>query len=89
MSDASPTPASTAEPAWAKPGLGVYSLTLFAVALGVAWYAKSDNALLLMIGAVITNATTVVNYYFGSSSGSAAKTALMGATPTATSEKTP
>jgi len=40
--------------------------------------AKNDTAFNLMIGAVISNVTTVVGYYFGSSSGSAQKTALMG-----------
>ena len=82
MSGTSPTPApANGEPAWAKPGIGVYSLTLFVIGLGVAWWANDRTALDLMIGAVISNATTVVGYYFGSSAGSAAKTALMGATP--------
>lgn len=35
------------------------------------------DALLLMVGALGAMATSVVNYYFGSSSGSAAKTELL------------
>lgn len=80
MSGTTPTqPTATSEPRWAKPSIGVYSLTLFVLALGVAWWLKNDTALNLMIGAVISNASTVVNYYFGSSSGSARKTEQMGA----------
>ena len=75
MADAPPAPAS--EPAWAKPSIGVYSLTLFVIALAIAYVAKNDTALNLMIGAIITNGTTVVGYYFGSSSGSAQKSAMM------------
>jgi hypothetical protein len=38
---------------------------------------NKEQAFNLMIGAVISNATTIVGYYFGSSSGSAQKTALI------------
>lgn len=72
-----PSATPTVEPYWAKPSIGIFSLTLFMVALGVSWFAKTDTAFNLMIGAVISNATTVVGYYFGSSSGSAQKTALL------------
>lgn len=90
MSDTQPTtPQATQEPVWAKPGIGVYSLTLFAAALMVAWWAKSDTALNLMIGAIISNATTVIGYYFGSSSGSAQKTALMQAPAPSPTPKAP
>lgn len=83
MSDTPPdkTPAPAAEPRWAKPIIGAYSLTLFAAALGVAWWAKDDHALMLMIGAVISNSTIVVGYYFGSSAGSAQKSELLAGPP--------
>lgn len=75
------TSTTPAEPAWAKPGIGVYSLTLFVFCLGIAWWLKNDTAFNLMIGAVIANANTVVQYYFGSSAGSARKTDLLGTSP--------
>jgi hypothetical protein len=71
------SPAAAQEPAWAKPSIGIYSLSLFVLGLGVAWWSKNDTALNLMIGAIISNATTVIGYYFGSSSGSSHKTALL------------
>jgi len=52
-------------------------LVLFARALGVVWWANKEAAFNLLIGAVISNATTVIGYYFGSSSGSAQKTAMI------------
>ena len=76
------TQASPSEPVWAKPSIGVYALGLFAVAMGVAWWAENDTALTLLTGAVVTNATTVINYYFGSSAGSARKTEQMQANAT-------
>lgn len=74
-----------AEPTWAKPAIAIVTQLLFVACLGVAWWTKNDQGLALMIGAVIANATTVFGYYFGSSSGSAAKTNIMasqtGSTP--------
>ena len=85
MSGTTPAPTTLPpEPTWAKPGIGVYTLTLFVLALGVAVYAKNENGIALMIGAIISNTGTVINYYFGSSSGSAAKTAQMAAQTTTT-----
>lgn len=73
------TPAADQEPRWAKPGIGVYSLTLLAGSLIVAWLTKNDTAMNLLIGAVIAMGNTVVQFYFGSSSGSAKKTDLLSA----------
>jgi drug/metabolite transporter (DMT)-like permease len=75
-----PAPVTMAEPSWAKPSIAFFSLALFAAGLGVAWWAKNDNALAIMLGAVVSNVTTVIQFYYGSSSGSAAKTALLAPT---------
>ena len=71
-----PTPS---EPIWAKPSIGVYALLLFLAALGVSWWAKNDTAFNLLTGAVISNASAVINYYFGSSSGSQKKDEVIAA----------
>jgi hypothetical protein len=72
----STTPPAPQEPFWAKPSIGIYSLVLFLAAMGISWWMKNDTAFNLMIGAVIANANTVIQYYFGSSSGSARKTEM-------------
>ena len=58
----------------------IISLALIA-ALGVAYLVQSEQILLLVIGAIIADATTVVNFYLGSSSGSARKTELLAQAP--------
>jgi hypothetical protein len=56
--------------------VSIVSLILLAVALAVATWMKNENAILLITGCIITNATTIVNWWVGSSKGSADKTAL-------------
>ena len=74
MSGSAPPPvAPSAEPYWAKPSIGIYTLVLFLAALAVSWWLKDNTAFDLMIGATIANANTVIGYYFGSSSGSEKK----------------
>ena len=75
---ATPTPS---EPTWAKPSIGVYTLCIFVGCLAVALVTKNTQAQLLLIGAIIPMAQTVVGYYYGSSSGSDKKTELMAANP--------
>jgi lipopolysaccharide export LptBFGC system permease protein LptF len=53
--------------------VSVYSLTLMLVALAVAWYSKNDGAIQILIGAIVANGTTVVNFYMGSSRSSQKK----------------
>jgi hypothetical protein len=77
----SPTPPPPREPLWAKPSIGIFSFVLFAAALFVTWKYDKEQAFNLLIGAVIANATTVIGYYFGSSSGSAHKTELLTTPP--------
>jgi hypothetical protein len=82
-----PRPTPTVEPSWAKPGIAIFALAIFACALVVVWSGGGvmKDAFNLLIGAVIANATTVFGYYFGSSSGSAQKTALLASTTTPSS----
>ena len=49
------------------------SLLIFAGCLVVSFYLKDQQMELLVVGAAIANATTVVNYWLGSSSSSKAK----------------
>lgn len=74
------TPPSS-EPTWAKPSIGVYTLSLFAGCLALAVVTKNELMGSLIVGAVIAKFSTVVDYYFGSSSGSTKKTDLMAANP--------
>lgn len=64
-------------------GVSFWSQGLLAAALVVAWYSGDQTALTLLIGCVATNATTVINFWVGSSSGSRAKDAKIPAAPTA------
>jgi hypothetical protein len=58
------------------------TMLAFAVALVFAYVYKDTQNLSLIIGAIIANATTVVSYWLGSSSGSARKTEILsGAIP--------
>jgi hypothetical protein len=77
-----PTPPSPPppEPSWVKPSIGIFSFVIFAAALFVTWKFSQTAAFNLLVGAVIANVTTVIGYYFGSSSGSAHKTALLATT---------
>lgn len=70
--------------------VSVMSLVVFMVALGISYWTKNDTAMNLMVGAVITNATTVVNYWLGSSQGSSSKDAALAqiTTPPVTTTRT-
>jgi hypothetical protein len=56
------------------------SLLIFAGCLVVSFYLKDQQMELLVVGAAIANATTVVNYWLGSSSSSKAKDDTIAAT---------
>jgi hypothetical protein len=56
------------------------TMLAFAVALVFAYIYKDTQNLSLIIGAIIANATTVVSYWLGSSSGSARKTEIIAST---------
>ena len=74
------TPPIPSEPVWAKPAIAIIALMIFIVAFAIAYLSKSNSSILLMEGAAITMAGTVVNYYLGSSSGSAKKTEIAAVT---------
>lgn len=78
MSDTVPSPVSP-EPTWAKPSVAVFTLAGYVVAYAIAYFAKSDSAINMLIGASITMAGTIVNFYFGSASGSQAKDKVIAA----------
>lgn len=58
----------------------VAQLTFFlalAAAAAIAWFKSDLNLLIAMCGVAATNATTIINYWVGSSSGSDRKTELL------------
>lgn len=55
----------------------IWSMALLAAALALAFLTKNDNLLVLLVGVIATNATTVVNFYMGSSASSQAKDATI------------
>lgn len=57
------------------------ALAIFLAAIAIAWWTK-DPSLPILLGAAATNATTVVGYWLGSSSGSKAKDATIAAKET-------
>jgi len=48
-------------------------MVLLAAALVFAYLIKNDNLMIVLTGVIATNATTVVNFYVGSSASSQAK----------------
>lgn len=59
--------------AWGAPVVSVYSLTLLLAALVFAYLVKNDTLLTALVAVIATNATSVVQFYVGSSSSSQAK----------------
>lgn len=62
---------------WAKLGVGIFALTMYGGAFVIAYLAKSDTSLTLLMGSAATMAGAVINYYFGSSSSSDKKTDII------------
>lgn len=58
---------------WGAPVVSVYSLSLLLVALCFAYLVKNDTLLTALVAVIATNATSVVQFYVGSSSSSQAK----------------
>lgn len=68
----SPTVASKVT-AWGSPAISVVAQLTFLTAMLVAWKVGNTEALTLLFGTAAANATTVVNFWLGSSSGSQKK----------------
>jgi hypothetical protein len=57
--------------------VAVLIMVIFVASLAVAYFTRDSTSLTLMIGAVISMAGTVVNFYLGSSKSSQAKDATI------------
>lgn len=81
MSGTTPTPPKPAgsdavTATWGPVSVSILAEVIFFAAIGVAWWTK-DPSLPLLLGAASANATTVVSYWLGSSSGSKGKDATI------------
>lgn len=70
-----------AEPSWAKPAVAILALAIFAGMIVYAYVTHDEGTKQLLAGGAMGMAGAAVNYYLGSSSGSAAKTNLLAAAP--------
>lgn len=68
---------------WAQPITAYMALGAFLAAMGLAYWRQDAASINLLIGAVISMANTVINYFFGSSRSSAAKDATIAQIATA------
>lgn len=82
LSPSSPTlpPSDGAAPP--RPSIGVVvisaaSILLLAISLGVCALMHNEPAVLLITGCIVTNATSVVGWWIGSSKGSSEKSARL------------
>ena len=75
MSDTTPPspPITAAAAPLGALGVSIYALTLFLAAIVVAWYKANDTLLTALLGVAATNATTVINFWVGSSRSSQKK----------------
>lgn len=67
------------EPVWIKPLIALASMALLGAVIVYAAVMRDHDMMTLCVGAVIAMATGAVNYYLGSSSGSARKTEITAA----------
>jgi uncharacterized membrane protein len=58
---------------WGAPIVSVFALAIFLVAIVIAYFTKEQTLLTVLLTAASVNATTVIGYWVGSSSGSAKK----------------
>ena len=70
----------SAQTGWGAPIVSVYALTVFLVAIVVAYFAHDATLLNALLVVAATNATTVVSYWVGSSAGSQKKDATLATT---------
>lgn len=62
---------------WGQISTSILTQLIFAVLAFLAFWLRNEQMELLVVGAAIANATTVVNYWLGSSSGSKGKDATI------------
>ena len=74
---------------WGEISVSVLWIGLVGAALFVAFALKNTEMLLLIVGAIIANGTTIVNYWLGSSSGSKRKDAVIASANFAGLRRTP
>jgi hypothetical protein len=70
-----PPPSAAPTPPTGVMIVSIVSLGLLAASLAISAWLRNDNAMLLIIGAIVSNATTVVSWWVGSSKGSVDKSA--------------
>ena len=74
MSDTPPpTPLPSSKRGFGAPVVSTYSLTLMLAALAAAVWMKNDQMIIVLTSVIATNATSVVNFYVGSSASSQSK----------------
>jgi len=88
------TPLSDLTPAqrrmiWGSPIVAVYAMTIFVVALIIAYMRGTENLLTILLGVAAANATTAVNYYLGSSFSSMRKDLVIHDAQQALAKSTP
>lgn len=64
---------------WGAPLISMFTLVIFLVALVIAYIMKNETLVTAMLGVAAANATTVVNFWLGSSSGSHSKDVMISA----------
>jgi hypothetical protein len=74
---------------WGSSIVSVYILTIFLVALVIAFWVKNEVLIVALVSVAATNVTTVVAYWVGSSSGSAKKDSIIASHTTTINQKTP
>lgn len=91
MSETTPPPVDheAKSSAWGTPAVAIYALSIFVVALIIAYVKGSENLLTILLGVAAANATTAVNFYLGSSSGSNRKDLIIHDAQRALANSTP
>jgi hypothetical protein len=82
-------PVPTEGPWWTKPSLAYAVLSIYAGTIIGSFFLTDNTLKNLLFGSIIANATTVLNYFFGSTSGSQKKDDTIAANSVALATSTP
>lgn len=87
MSQTTSTTTPTAAPTdkvgtYSKLAVSIFAEAIFVAAIVIAYLAKDSTSLTLLMGAVVSMATTVTNFWLGSSQGSSNKDAIIASVST-------